>query len=176
MFKPDPLWLNGEVGVERYPGQLAFGNSGFYNTWGWGDVDELGYNTIYVCIQNWKSFLSPTQKGEGFIEMIPMTTFNKTDVSFNALNSLESTIATPAVRAAMWGSDNPVVSSVLNADGSRMLSWPAPADTLSRTYTVWFTTRLTSPWQLLAEVKNFTEYVDDQHNDEPVIFYRVTVQ
>jgi len=98
---------------------------------------------------------------------------------------------------------HPVISGQVNPDGSRTLSWPAPGDTLSwpapgdtlswpapgdtlagpasgdtlsLTYAVWYTTSLGDPWTLLDTVKNFTRYVDDQHNNEPVIFYKVTVQ
>jgi hypothetical protein len=79
----------------------------------------------------------------------------------------------------MWGSDNPVVDSTLNADGSRTLSWPEPTgDDLSRTYTVWYTTNLSEDWIFVDTVKNDTIYLDDDsvRMAESVIFYRVTVQ
>jgi len=101
-------------------------------------------------------------------------------VNFIATNSVEtafSALADPVVQAAMWGTDGAaVVSSTLNTDGSRTLSWPAANDTLSRTYTVWFTTSLSSPWEWLATVPNDTRYVDNSHNTAPVIFYKVTVE
>ena len=113
---------------------------------------------------------------ETTLEFNYSTTNVSVDVTFIATNSLESAFASQKVRAAMWGSDDPVVSSTLNAEGSRTLSWPAPADRLSRAYTVWFATRLGDTWQPLAVVKNGTSFVDDEHNNEPVVFYKVTVQ
>jgi len=98
------------------------------------------------------------------------------DVTFTATNSVETAYPSAAAAEAMWGADEPVVSSQQNPDGSHTLSWPAPWDDLSRTYAVWYTTSLSDPWTLLDTVKNATSYVDDQHNDEPVIFYKVTVQ
>ena len=97
-------------------------------------------------------------------------------VTFTATNSVESAFAEPVVRSAMWGTDRPVVSSALSTDGSRTLSWPAPNDDLSRAYTVWFTTSLSRSWEFLGRVENATSFVDDVHVDEPVIFYRVTVE
>jgi hypothetical protein len=100
-------------------------------------------------------------------------------VTFSATNSVETAYASPLVRAAMWGSDNPVVDSTLNADGSRTLSWPEPTgDDLSRTYTVWYTTNLSEDWIFVDTVKNDTIYLDDDsvRMAESVIFYRVTVQ
>lgn len=80
--------------------------------------------------------------------------------------------------AAMWGSENPTVSSTQDADtGVRTLSWPgAPNDDWSRTYKVWFTTSLGNAWTELATVVNGTTFVDDSHNDVTTIFYKVTVQ
>lgn len=108
------------------------------------------------------------------------TLTKNTMVTFTATNSVEG--AYPAVAlvmaADMWGADEPLVSSVQNADGSRTLSWPAAQDGLSRTYTVEYTTSLTDSWKIVAAVINGTSYLDDDplRNAEPVIFYRVTVQ
>jgi len=101
---------------------------------------------------------------------------NDVTVTFTATNSATSVFTSPAVRAAMWGTDNPVVSSEQGASGSRTLSWPAAEDEYSRDYAIWYTTRLDGTWEKLATVKNSIRYVDDQHNDEPVVFYRVTVE
>lgn len=100
------------------------------------------------------------------------------DVTFIATNSVETTYpAEAAIAASMWGTDEvAVVSSKTDADGSRALSWPAPDDPLSRTYIVWYTTSLSHPWTTLAVVPNQISYVDTAHNDEPVVFYKVTVQ
>jgi hypothetical protein len=98
-------------------------------------------------------------------------------VQFIATNSVETTF-NPAVQADMWGTadGSAIVTSDTNADGSRTLSWPAANDTLSRTYTVWHTTSLSSPWEWLATVVNGTVYIDGANNTEPVIFYKVTVE
>ena len=100
-------------------------------------------------------------------------------VTFIATNSVETAYPAAAaaeIQTAMWGTGAPVVSSQQNADGSRTLVWPAPGDDLPRTYTVLYTTSLSSPWKWLATVENGTRYTDQDHNAEPVIFYKVTVQ
>lgn len=63
-----------------------------------------------------------------------------------------------------------------SADGSRTISWPAANDNLSRTYRVWSTTSLMSRWTLLATLQNITSYTDKIHANEPVIYYKVTVE
>lgn len=98
------------------------------------------------------------------------------EVTFTATNSVETAFPAADVVKAMWGSDEPVVSTQLNPDGSRTLTWPAPADDLPRTYIAWFTTDLKEEWHQLGTVKNGTQFVDNRHNDEPVVFYKVTVQ
>lgn len=98
-------------------------------------------------------------------------------VTFTATNSADT--AYPAfsseIAESMWGAD-PVVTSQLNIDGSRTVSWPAANDSLTRTYKVWYTLDLMQDFQLLATVSNGTSYVDTEHNDAPVIYYKVTVQ
>lgn len=101
---------------------------------------------------------------------------NEVDVTFTATNQTASAGAPWAVQTAMWGSDDPSVSFEQNADGTRTLSWPAPADSLSRTYTVWYTTSLAEEWKFLKAVENSTSCIDAVHEDEPTIFYRVTVE
>lgn len=97
--------------------------------------------------------------------------------TFTAKRSEDPFFPSLATQAAMWGTEEPVVSSEFNnADGSRLLSWPAPADLLSRTYTVLYTTSLSKDWEWLATLENGTSYLDDKHNAEPVIFYKVTIQ
>ncbi len=101
-------------------------------------------------------------------------------VTFTATNSATASYAALAadlaVRDSLWGTDDPFVSSQKNADGSRTLSWPAAQDPFSRTYTIWYTTSLSDDWTLLATVDNLTSYTDTHHNNEPAIFYKVTVQ
>ncbi|MBL7016817.1 MAG: hypothetical protein ISR84_04590 [Kiritimatiellales bacterium] len=97
---------------------------------------------------------------------------NETSFSVTPLASVDAVV----VRAAMWGAEEAGVSSTMNADGSRSLSWPAPSDSLSRRYQVWYTLSLTDSWIPLASVENTTTFVDNTHNDQPVIFYKVTVQ
>lgn len=101
-------------------------------------------------------------------------------VTFTATNSAASSYtalaADAAVRTSLWGTDDPFVSSVLNSDGSRTLSWPVAEDPLSRRYTIWYTTNLASGWAFLDAVDNLTVYTDRQNNTEPVIFYKVTVE
>lgn len=109
---------------------------------------------------------------------------SSSDVTFTATAAAASSAAAPSAaampaaeqRAAMWGADHPVVSSLMNADGSRLLSWPAPADNLTRTYNILYTFDLTEKWKLLDTVTNATTYLDAIHHDEPVIYYKVTVQ
>ena len=80
----------------------------------------------------------------------------------------------------MAGTDVNDAESVFktNVDGSRTLSWPAPAGAYAdydREYTIEYTTSLTAGWQGLATVTNVTEFTDILNADEPQIFYRVTV-
>jgi hypothetical protein len=99
------------------------------------------------------------------------------DVIFIATNSADSAYSDPSgdQMEAMWGG-NPLVTSTQNTDGSRTISWAAPDDGLSRTYNVYYTTSLTTPWTWMATVENGTGHVDNEHNEEPVIFYKVTVE
>lgn len=75
----------------------------------------------------------------------------------------------------LWGGD-PAVFSVRNSDGSHGLSWPVPPDWQTRTYVIWYTTRLDGEWSELARVTNDYQYIDTEHMDEPVIFYKVSVE
>ncbi len=75
----------------------------------------------------------------------------------------------------MWGAD-PVVNSQQNADGSRTLSWAMANDGLSRTYVVWYSINLLSGWTELYRGDNFYSYIDSQHANLPVIYYKVSVQ
>lgn len=97
------------------------------------------------------------------------------NVTFTATGSVASGAALQAVAASTWGADDPVVSFELNPDGSRTLSWPAADDNESRVYSVWYTTALINDWILLGTVTNGTGYLDEEHMDEPVIFYKATV-
>lgn len=68
-------------------------------------------------------------------------------------------------------------ASSTNQDGSRTITWTAPGNALQlpRAYTVWYTTNLIDGWQLLETVNNQTSYTDTEHNDEPAIYYKVTI-
>jgi hypothetical protein len=101
---------------------------------------------------------------------------NNVNVIFTATNSVEAVYASEVVQAAWGTEDAPVVRVELNADGSRMLGWPAAKDGLSRTYNIWFTTDLGGSWRLLATVQNVESVVDADHSAEPVMFYKVTVE
>jgi hypothetical protein len=103
---------------------------------------------------------------------------NNVDVTFIATNSTETAYAalSPLAQADMWGTPDPVVNSRQNADGSRTLSWPPADDGLPRTYTVWYTTSLSSSWIPLTTIVNGTGYLDSAHSGVPVIFYKVTVE
>ncbi len=68
---------------------------------------------------------------------------------------------------------------VQNPDGSRSLFWPEAIDGLPHTYAVWFTTDLTAGWgdePLESSLKDETTYIDNEHADEPVIYYKVMVE
>lgn len=102
-------------------------------------------------------------------------------VNFIATNSSDSAYSQldEKEKSNMWGIDIvPKVVSQQNSDGSRTLSWPVPEDSLSRTYTVWFTTSLTEPFQKHPEspVQNAYSFRDMMNSEEPVIFYKVTVE
>jgi hypothetical protein len=109
------------------------------------------------------------------------TITNTIDVTFTATNSVEGTFpALDAIaQASMWGKEVvPKVESQQNSDGSRTLSWPAPEDNLSRTYTVWYTTNLSEPFQKHpgTPISNTYVFIDMLNKNEPVIFYKVTVE
>jgi autotransporter-associated beta strand protein len=104
-------------------------------------------------------------------------------VTFIATNSVESVYAAPdaVAKASMWGT--PVVPNVVmsqDSTGARTLSWPAPEDMVAdpRTYRVWFTTSLSRPFAELpgAAVTNGYSFTDHLNKEEPVIFYKVTVE
>lgn len=101
---------------------------------------------------------------------------NSVPVTFSATNSVATGADAPVIADSMWGTDNQDVVSVVNADGTRSLSWPAAGDSLSRTYTIWYTTDLSGEWQWLAAIDNDTTYVDTAHNDAVAIFYKVSVE
>jgi len=69
-----------------------------------------------------------------------------------------------------------VVSVEQKPDGSRTLSWPEPDFSADRNFIVWYTTDLTSGWNELVQLGNTTSYTDTEHADEPVIYYKVTVE
>jgi len=106
-------------------------------------------------------------------------------VLFIATNSADSAYAPldtdgdgrSDVEEIMFGSDG-VVSAIQNTDGSRTISWPEPTTgaLLDRNFIVWYTTDLMSGWIKLEELGNITTYTDYDHADEPVIYYRVTVE
>ncbi len=78
---------------------------------------------------------------------------------------------------AMFGG-NAEVNVVQKDDGSRVVTWSAPSSSMvSKTYTVEFATDLVNPnWQVIATVVNATSWIDNQNNDEPSVFYRVSVK
>ncbi|MBI9020484.1 MAG: hypothetical protein JEZ10_04425 [Verrucomicrobia bacterium] len=164
ILKPDSVIVISNDG-RNGNGEGTVGSLGWFG-WGWGrnPADPIGFDTLYV----YRADISQSIVRSPYSKVV--------DVTFTVSAPPAAAAADPVVVAAMWGSDDPVVSFSGSADGSRTLSWPAPTDRLSRTYTVWFTTRLGDEWQPLAMVKNGTSYVDDEHNNEPVIFYKVTVQ
>lgn len=98
-----------------------------------------------------------------------------TEITFTATNSVETAFPDPV---ALWGTENPSVSSQQNSDGSRTLSWPPADDSLRREYTIWYTMGLIDPWTPMGTIDNGTVYTDRDpvRNAAPVIFYKVTVK
>lgn len=145
------------------------------NRWGWGNIDsgKIDFNTIYVSLND--SSWDPDKRPAGYIQKAPISAPGvNVEVTFTIVPDAP---ATPSAdqKKAMWGVDEALVSSEIHADGSRTLSWPAAQDDLNRTYTVWSTTGLDQPWQKVEMLRNQTTYVV-QPSDEPVVFYKVTVQ
>lgn len=66
--------------------------------------------------------------------------------------------------------------TVQNRPADSLLSWDAPLDGLPRTYNVYYKISLTEPWILLDTVIGETEYSDTVHFNEPVIYYKMTVE
>jgi hypothetical protein len=122
----------------------------------------------------------------------PNTVTNSTTLTFNfqggstnagvvfiATNSADAAFSALSADAmeSMWGAD-PVFTSQQNPDGSYLLVWPMADDGLSRVYKVWFSTNLITGWDPtpLATLTNGYSYVDTVHTNEPVIYYKVTVE
>ncbi len=174
ILKPTDVYINGAYREKVSPGGLTAAH-----TWGWGDNDSLGFPTIYVRLADvtW----DPDALPANYVRKKPYSVTKSANVNFTATNSAVGTYppVTQAMAAAMWGAEDPVVSSQQNANGSHTLWWPAATtDIWSRTYVVWCTTSLSGTWHDIATLKNSTTYVDDDpvRNTEPVIFYKVTVQ
>ena len=102
------------------------------------------------------------------------------DVTFTATNS--ASISYPALMMAQQllagvPPQNFIASSVVDSSGNRVISWPVPPyDGFHRDYEIWFTTDLTAGWTHLATVRDSDSFTDTNHNNEPVIFYKVVVQ
>ncbi|MFA5687858.1 MAG: autotransporter-associated beta strand repeat-containing protein [Kiritimatiellales bacterium] len=132
-----------------------------------GDARSLKANGSYQVTNN--TALIFNYHDQQTLLDVQFTATNSASISYNALMASQSALA--GVQPQLFN-----VTSSINSDGSRTISWPAPADELSRTYNIWFTTNLTAGWTHLTTVYNTGSFVDDQHNDEPVIFYKVVVQ
>ncbi len=111
---------------------------------------------------------------------------NNVDVLFGITNAVEDSFV-PKIDSdgdgvsdaaeTMFGSDA-VVTVTQDKDGNRTVSWPKPAKAAlyDRVFTVWYTTDLLAGWTPLATLTNATSFVDTEHSDAPVIYYRVTVE
>jgi hypothetical protein len=174
MLKPEMVLMDGELSTEGTAGALADGG------WAWGDINSLGYNTIYVQLSS--SDGRDPDTSDVTVSIRPYSGGLETvDVSFTAKYSSDSYFPTAAetveADASMWGTDDVAEITVTdNDDGSRAITWPAPDDTLSRTYTVWATTSLTGTWTEIGTVENGYTYTDKLYSDEPVVFFKVTVE
>jgi hypothetical protein len=178
-LKPDDVVTNlSSLTEASLSSTLALG------TWAWGDIDSLGFDTIYVRISSATSTRDPDSRDDEYVSKIPASSFAQIDVTFVATNSADSVYpvvsfaSDPVAAALLWGTDgDALVSCLQNDDGSRTLSWsPAIEDTWSREYSVWYTTSLSSDWELLISLQDVTSFTDSEHNDEPAMFYKVTVE
>ncbi len=66
--------------------------------------------------------------------------------------------------------------TVEHSPAGPVLSWEEPLDGLQRIYKVYWTINLMSSWEYLDTVTNGTIYLDEANINEPVIYYRVTVE
>jgi|GEM_PF-3502233 len=100
---------------------------------------------------------------------------NSFSAIFIATNSVQ---AVYSAQQAAWlaGTDIFVTDVSQSANGSRTITWPVANDGLSRTYKVWYTLDLMQGFKWLATIPNGTGYVDTDHADETVIYYKVTVE
>jgi hypothetical protein len=57
-----------------------------------------------------------------------------------------------------------------------ILSWPSAGEDGARIYKIYWTPDLMRSWTLLATVTNSSAYADTEHQDEPVTYYKVTVE
>lgn len=90
-----------------------------------------------------------------------------------ALDSDSDGMSDDAERTAGTDPQNSQSVFVVSAKGGRELMWNAAE---GRTYTVQWTDNLTKPFELLATGVTGGQYVDTEHADVPVLYYRVTIE
>jgi len=152
-------------------GTLPFGETNFHTVY--GDARSLaapGGETVPVNT----TFDIDYGFGTEAVSVLFIAT-NSADAGYSPLSTDSDGDGMSDVGELMFGSDG-VVSVEQNPDGSRTLSWPEPDFSADRNFIVWYTTDLTSGWNELVQLGNTTSYTDTEHADEPVIYYKVTVE
>lgn len=180
IYKTNSLLSSGTLG------SLAAGE------WAAGDNDSLGFDTVYVWMENAED---PDGKENGYLQEAPASF----GIDFMATNSQET--AFPVMAAdddndgmsnqdeLLAGTNSKDAASVFSVEmtssenGVRTISWPTPPPSpITRNYIVQYTTDLTAGWTTIEAVGNKNTYTDDHvkgYEDRQAasaIYYRVIVE
>jgi len=141
-----------------------------YTTNGWPGYEvitnfvKIGTNTLDVA------FYCTNSAGPGFVRGGEIENDPDADSDGDGLTDREERI----VGSDTQDPDSTFAPRVTRTDSGALLSWDAPIDGLPRTYNIYWTTDLTAGWELLDTVTEETSYPHE--TDEPVVYYKVTVQ
>lgn len=177
------LYYPGIISIDPRHGTLPAGSNQTIKIT--GDARSLTYvssNGVPVTVSNVFNVVYPIATGSASkLVTVKFIASNSVESAYSAADSDNDGMSDRLEMLA--GTDENDANSVfglnvVQGNGFRTLSWPAANDNLSHTYTIQYTTDLTSEWQTIYQADNCDSYTD---TDEiraalPVIYYRVTVQ